>query len=393
MSYSGHVSRYETSKGQTRWMYVIEMGKGYKVNRKQTRKRGFITKKEAQAALTKQLHELNAGTYVKPSPIRLEEHMALWLEKKKKDLKPSTYQNYTSNLETHILPALGHMQLREVRMRDIEKFYDDLQDKHGLASATVKKIHNMLSNAFEYAMKLEILVKNPVRLVDTPKERRVETQVWTVEERNTFLKAAAGSNHYMVYLIALDTGMRMGEILGLKWKNVNLEKRLIYVVETQVKEATDDNSPKTKAGQRVVNITKQLAEALRKHREQQLLNIEKEKQKAKKKGKPKIKENVQEGERLVVSGRGGVPINPSNLRRSFYETIEMAGVKRIRFHDLRHTHATHLMEKNVPVKIVSERLGHTSTRMTIDRYSHLLPSMQEDAVKKLEELLYGDQDE
>ena len=364
-------------KEGTKWYYVIELGKDAKGKRKQKKKRGFKTKKDAQAALTKALHELNSGTYIEPSKEMMGGYLIHWLEAKKPRIKESTYRTYNDNLKAHLIPEFENMPISNLNPLHVQQFYSKLLNEKGLSNNTVRKIHAMLVNALERAVRFDMIVKNVATLVDPPKATNAEMEVWDVDEVLAFLDAAKESHLYMVYTIAINTGMRQGEILGLSWDGVNLDKKIIYVMQTLSNDGKNLNSTtKTAAGKRAISIHDELVSELRLHRLEQK------------------KHRMQLGEmytdmNLVNPTSFGTPVSPSNLRRNFKIYIKKANVKNIRFHDLRHTHATLLLKQNVNAKIVSERLGHADTRMTLDRYSHLLPNMQSDTAQQFGELLYG----
>ncbi|MDQ1147048.1 integrase [Bacillus sp. SORGH_AS 510] len=375
MTYTGSV-RKEGSK----WYYVIEMGKDNNGKRKQKKKRGFQTKKDAQASLTKALHELNSGTYIEPSTQKLGEFLVDWLNYKKAMVAESTYSTYYINLKTHILPELNNMPLSNLKPLHIQQFYSKLLNEKKLHHNTVRKIHTMLVNALDRAVKFDMVAKNAAKLVEPPKESNAEMKVWDVGEVRSFLKAAKDSPFSMVYLIAINTGMRQGEILGLTWESVNLEDNILSVKQTLGHDGkTLKSTTKTAAGMRSIAMPTELAKELRHHK------LEQKKQRLK-------MGTFYTDLNLVVASEVGTPINPSNLRRNFNNLIKKANLERIRFHDLRHTHATLLLKQGVHPKIVSERLGHADTRMTLDRYSHLLPNMQNETAQKFGELLYGRQD-
>ncbi|MFL0363158.1 tyrosine-type recombinase/integrase [Pseudobacillus sp. 179-B 2D1 NHS] len=376
MSYSGSV-RKEGSK----WYYVIEQGKDSNGKRKQKKKRGFKTQKEAKAALTKALHELNTGTYIEPSSQKLGEYLIQWLDFKKTSVAESTYKTYYYNLRTHILPELENITLANLKPMHIQQFYAKLLNEKHLNHNTVRKVHTMLVNALERAVKFDMVLKNAAKLVDPPKESKSEMEVWDVDEVLTFLETAKESHLYMVYLIAINTGMRQGEILGLSWEGVNLDDGVIYVKQTLSNDGkTLKATTKTAAGMRTVAIPDELIAELKRHKLEQ------------KKHRLRVG-SLYTDMNLVNATEVGTPINPSNLRRNFKIFIKKAGVKNIRFHDLRHTHATLLLKQGVHPKIVSERLGHADTRMTLDRYSHLLPNMQKETAKRFGELLFGQKDQ
>jgi len=374
VNYSGSVR-----KEGTKWYYVIELGKDAQGKRKQKKKRGFKTKKEAQTALTKTLHELNSGTYIEPSSQTLGEYLLEWLEYKKTNVAESTYATYYYNLKKHILPELQDIPLANLKPLHVQQFYSKLLNETKLNHNTVRKIHTMLVNALDRAVKFDMVLKNAAKLVDPPKETKSEMDVWDIDEVRSFLEIAKRSPFYMVYLIAINTGMRQGEILGLSWDHVNLEDNIIYVKQTLSNDGkTLKSTTKTAAGMRTIAIPKEFSAELKRHKLEQ------------KKHKLRLGP-LYTDLNLVNATELGTPINPSNLRRNYNSLIKKAGLKRIRFHDLRHTHATLLLKQGVHPKIVAERLGHADTRMTLDRYSHLLPNMQKETAQKFGELLYGHQ--
>lgn len=372
MNYSGSVGK-EASK----WYYVIELGRDSNGKRRQKKKRGFKTKKEAQAALTKTLHELNTRTYIEPSTQKFGEYLEQWLEYKKTSVAESTYRTYFGNLKTHILPEFENIPLANLKPLNIQQFYTKLLNEKQLNHNTVRKIHTMLVNALDRAVKFDMISKNPAKQVDPPKETKAEMEVWDVDEVHTFLSVAKESHLYMVYLIAINTGMRQGEILGLSWDGVNLEDGIIYVSQTLSNDGkTIIATTKTAAGMRTIAIPEELAADLKRHKLEQ------------KKHRLKMG-SLYTDLNLVCATSIGTTVSASNLRRNFNIFIKKANVKKIRFHDLRHTHATLMLKQGIHPKIVSERLGHADTRMTLDRYSHLLPNMQKEAAQKFNELLYG----
>lgn len=372
MNYSG-----STRKEGSKWYYVIELGKDSNGKRMQKKKRGFKTQKEAKAALNKALHELNTGTYIEPSTQKTGEYLTEWLEFKKTTVGETTYTTYYYNLSKHILPELENITLANLKPLHIQRLYAKLLNEKKLNPNTVRKVHTMLVNALERAVKFDMVIKNVAKLVDPPKESKSTMGVWDVDETLTFLEDAKDSHFYLVYLIAIHTGMRQGEILGLSWDGINLEQGIIYVKQTLSNDGKKLRaSTKTAAGMRTIAIPDELVTELKRH------NINQK------------KHRLQAGTlyadfNLVNTTEIGTPINPSNLRRNFNIFIEKAKVRKIRFHDLRHTHATLLLKGGINPKIVCERLGHADLRMTLERYSHVLPNMQKDTAEKFSELLYG----
>jgi integrase len=219
------------------------------------------------------------------------------------------------------------------------------------------------------------LINNNVAIkVKLPKTNYSEMKVWNNDEANQFLKVAKTDYCYIVFKLALATGLRQGEILGLRWKDVNLEKGFLYVKQTLSHDGKSfKQGAKTKTSKRTVDLSKSTIKALK---EQRLL-IEKDK---------KTLGPIYKDFDLIACTHHGSPHNASNIRRSFNRLIKLANVPKIRFHDLRHTHATLLLSKGVNIKVISERLGHSNIKVTLDTYSHVLPTMQEEAVRKIDEI-------
>lgn len=256
----------------------------------------------------------------------------------------------------------------------MQNYVNSLRDE-GLKRGTIEKIIKVIRNSIEHAIELELITKNVAAKTKLPKADKEELTVWNEQEVQLFLKAAQDSRYSIIFHLALVTGMRQGELLGLRWKDVDLEKGHLIISQTLSHDGkTFLLGGKTKSSLRKVLLPASTVVKLKKHRA--VVLIEKLSQ----------GEEYQEND-LVMCTPSGTPINPANVRRSLNALIKKAAVPKIRFHDLRHTHATLLLAKGVNVKVISERLGHSNIKITLDTYSHVLPTMQEDAVNKLEEIL------
>ncbi|MBG9589523.1 site-specific integrase [Cytobacillus firmus] len=364
-------------KGKTSWHYVIELGRDMNGKRKQKRKRGFKTKKEAQKALTEAIHAMNNGSYVEPTKMLMSEYLEDWLENKQIHVKKSTYQKYYWLVNSHIKPFIGYISLSKLTGLHIQQLYRSLATEKKLSNENIRNVHKVLNNALKQAVKLELIPKNVASVVEPPKATKNEIKVWDVHEVQQFLKVTQSNRYHIVYLIALTTGMRQGEILGLRWQDVDFDREVLHVRQTLSHDGIELNShTKTAAGTRTIALPEQVLHALKTHKIIQ--------------AKEKLKTGeLYENFDLIVSTSVGTPLHPRNLLRNFYSQIEKANLNKIRFHDLRHTHATLLLKKGVHPKIVSERLGHADTRITMDTYSHLLPNMQRDTAKEFGKMLFG----
>jgi len=306
----------------------------------------------------------------------VEEYMDRWLRDVKDTVRQSTHERYGYAIGPHIKPAIGRIKLKDLTAAQVRWFYRDRLD-YGLAPATVQKLHAVLHKALEAAVSDGLIPRNVAADLKLPRIIREEIDPLNQDEARRFLETASGERLEALYILALNSGMRQGELLALKWEDVDLERGVLRVRRTLTR--TDKTytlgEPKTKKSRRTIRLTAGAAAALEVHLSRQLAEME------------RMGSLYQPGG-LAFATTTGTIINPSNLRtRSFKPLLEHAGLRSIRFHDLRHTCATLLLSSNVNPKIVSEMLGHASIAITLDTYSHVLPTMQESAIRALEEEL------
>lgn len=364
-------------KDGSSWYYVVTLGKKPSGKPNQKKKRGFKTKREANQALNEIIAQYNKGVYVEPSKMFYSDFLNQWLEDKKRNVQQSTYKSYVILVNKHISPKLGHVILSELKPLTIQDFYNNLFNEKGLSGSSVQKIHTLVKDSLKKAVKWELLHKNPADAVDRPKSERHEVEVWNVEEINRFLKFAESDPLYIAFHIAISTGMRQGEILGLRWQDIDFNKKILMVRQTLLHDGKHLKSgTKSKAGLRTISLPADTVIKLKKHHKQVI-------------NEKLFAEDIYKDNDLVICTKLGTPINPSNLTRTFQRLIERSQVKLIRFHDLRHTHATILLSQNINPKIVSERLGHADVRITLNTYSHLLPNMQLEAAEKINQALFN----
>lgn len=362
-------------KNTGKYFYIVDIGiDPLTGKRKQKKKRGFITKKEAENSLTKLLSEVHTGIYVEPSKLLYGEYLEIWFNTKKHSVGIQTAKVLKGYLNSRIIPSLGNIKLAKLTSLHMQNYVNSLRDE-GLKRGTIEKIIKIIRNSLEHAIDLELISKNVAAKTKLPKGDKEELTVWNEQEVQLFLKDAQDSRYSIVFHMALVTGMRQGELLGLRWKDVDLEKGHLTISQTLSHDGkTFLLGGKTKSSLRKILLPESTVAKLKKHRAAVL------------------KEKLSQGEEyqdndLVMCTPSGTPINPANVRRSLNVLIKKTAVPKIRFHDLRHTHATLLLAKGVNVKVISERLGHSNIKITLDTYSHVLPTMQEDAVNKIEEIL------
>lgn len=342
-------------------------------------KRRYISGKKREDVrdkLAKALSDRADGLVFDAGALTVGEYLERWLDDVRDTVRKSTHEGYEYAVEPHIKPALGRIKLKDLNPAQIRWFYRDRLDS-GLAPATVHKLHVVLHKALKAAVADGLIPRNVTAGLKPPRITREEIDPLDTEGARRLLEMARGNRLEALYVLALNTGMRQGELLALKWDDVDLERGVLRVRRTLTH--SDKRfvlgEPKTKKSQRSIRLTVSAVQALREHLARQLEEMERA-------------GSLYASGGLIFATETGTIINPSNLRnRSFKPLLRLAGLRQIRFHDLRHTCATLLLSKDVNPKIVSEMLGHASVSITLDIYSHLLPDMQEKAAKALEEAL------
>lgn len=326
---------------------------------------------------------MEQGIYVEPNKINLGDFLERWLEDYAKSaLRPTTFQTYATLIHKHITPALGVIILNKLQPIAIQRFYNEklengrADQSGGLSTQTVRYFHAILREALGHAVKWQLLHRNPCELVDPPSIRKKEITTLDTKDVNHFLGIAKQDRYYISFLIAITTGLRRGEILGLRWKDVDFESKALSIRKNLVilnnKPTLQD--PKTKDSSRFVTLPSLVINALIEHKRIQ----DEEKQ--------MIGDDYNTLD-LVICTSVGTPVGPRNLLRSFHNLLKKADLPKMRLHELRHSHATLMLKQGEHPKVVSERLGHSNTRITMDIYSHVLPNMQQEAVDRFEKSL------
>ncbi|MFT8320837.1 MAG: site-specific integrase [Bacillus sp. (in: firmicutes)] len=360
------------------WTFRIDVGKHpITGSRKQVYRGGFRTKKEAELAKAEFIAQLKKEGYFPTQSELMEDFIIKWLNTVyKHEVQPTTFERAKSIVENHILPAFTKKEVSSIKTYDVQQFLSS-KSNDGLSPATVKIIRNLLSKAFQTAIDWELINGNPTERVKGPSIVKKEKEIWTSEEAKTFLESCDELRWTVAFSLGLHTGMRRGEILALKWENINFEKQTVKIKESLAytkEHGLTFNTPKTSNSYREVVLPASIIELLKQHKSEQ--NIMKQRM-----GTSYHQFN------LVVSTADGKPIHPRNLARTFDRLIEKAGIKKISIHGLRHTNATLLMKQGINPKIVSERLGHANVGITLDIYSHTDLDMQVESAAKLEEML------
>ena len=375
----GHVR--QRSKGS--WSIVIDVGRDPQSGkRRQQWHTVHGTKREAEAKLRELLQSVERGGYVKPGRLTLGEYLGQWLDGYvKTNCSLRTLDGYHSVAKCHLVPNLGMIPLTQLRHEQIQQYYGRCLSEggptgEGLSARTVLHIHRVLFEALKHAVRQGLLIRNVAELVDVPRARKRKMKALTPQEVARLLNVAKDTPYYPVIYAAVNTGLRQGELLGLRWRDLDLDLAALSVTQVLYKRrgVCTFKEPKSDHSRRRLDLPPSLALFLRGYRSQREAD-----QLAL--GKPLSQDG------LVFSKVGGEPLDPGTLTHSFARTAQKAGVGGTRFHDLRHTFASLMLLAGVHPKIVSEMLGHASVAFTLDTYSHVIGGLQEAAVRRLDEIL------
>ena len=375
----GHLK--QRSKGS--WTIWVDLGRDPETGK---RKQQTLTvrgsKKDAERELRAILTRVEGGAHVKPTKVTVGEFLMQWLENYVlTNTSPRTAEGYRVIIQRHLMPSLGIIPLPQLQPSHIQGYYaralsEGRADNNGKLSArTVRNIHKVLSEALSHAVKWQILVRNVALAVDPPRSSQSEMKTFTEEQARLFLEAVAESPYHELFAIALYTGMRRSELLGLPWKDVDIYLAQLSVTQTLHRLSSKGfifGKPKTAKSRRTIALPPTVCILLRQLKERQIAE------------RLLLGLRLQDDD-LVFSKPDGKPLDPSTITHTFRKIVKRAGLPTLRFHDLRHTHASLMLKQSVHPKIVSERLGHSSIGITLDTYSHVMPGLQEAAALRFEE--------
>lgn len=355
--------------------------------------RAGTTRREAERLLAELVKRSHDGDYRAPEKITLGDYLLeRWLPTKQSQLRPSSYSSYRRNIELHVIPYLGHTPLQRITPEDLDTLYARLLREGrrnggggGLSPKTVRYIHSIIRKALADAARKGTVVRNVADLADPPKLSagpRRQMTVWTADQLRAFLEHIESHDLYPAYYLAANTGMRRGEVLGLRWYHVDLDAARLVVTQAvlSIEYEASVSDVKTPNSRRTIDLDARTVGILRAWRKRQF-------------------------EHLLLAGQGtsasgfvfaspdGGPVHPDSFSQTFQRLVGRADLPRIRLHDLRHTHASILLQSGTPVKVVSERLGHANAAFTMNVYQHVLPGMQAEAASAFTAAVFGSSSE
>lgn len=379
----GHIRKktWKTKAGEERHLYevIVYTGQRTDTGRPKLASKTAKTKKEAERILQDWLTDQDTGGIIAPTRMTLEDLlMEHYLPHAKRTLRPTTFESYDRIIRVHILPAIGHQKVEALTPAHLNRFYRDLEGK-GVSPRLVRYCHSILHRCLKLATKWRLIRYNPAANADPPAVPKKQMETLDADGIRRLLDVAQKDRLYPLFLLAVATGMRRGELCGLKWEDVDIDAGAVKVQQSlvMIDNKPTIQEPKTDRSKRRVKLPESSTHALKAWRHEQK------------------KERLAHGEGYQDSGhvftqRDGRPLRPDLLtKRYFPRLLKAAGLPDIRLHDLRHSHATALLQAGTPAKVISERLGHFSTAFTMDTYAHVAASLEQEAADRFDAIVFG----
>lgn len=369
--------RQTTTPGRFVYQVRVELPPDPKTGKRRQGAETFRTRDAAQKRLTAWLLEVDRGTVVLPARTTVGELLPIWLGSL--DLKPTSRQSYEDIINRYLIPSLGSIRVQKLVPVQVQGFMDDLRSA-GKGTRTIQMCHMRLSQALDWAMRMELVSRNVCKVVPRPATEKRDPTIWSPEEAQRFLAAAGDWRPFFEFILA--TGVRRGEAIGLKWSDVDPKAGTIRVqrtVSALVGQGLVITNAKTESSRRTIRLGSDAIDLLRRQR---VISAERR----------MLLGAAWEGpddtnEWWIFPNDFGGLLYPSNVQRAFSRILRESGVSKIRIHDLRHSHATWLLLAKEPVQVVSERLGHKKPSITWDLYAHTLANSQESAADITDRLL------
>jgi integrase len=362
------------ARGDRRWLIRVYLGRDH-----ETKKRNYHNRtihgsmREAQAYLTRKMRERDLGRDLEGAKITLNEYLDRWLKTAVGPrVRPKTFQDYQGMLHRYVRPILGERILAALRPLDLQAMYQHMTER-GLSARTIRYAHVLMKGAMQQAVRWRLLLENPADGLKVPQQVRNEMRSLTVEQARVLLKAAEGTKYGPVLAVALTTGMRPSEYLGLKWQDIDWARQTVSVVRSirRLNGKWCFSDTKRLRSRRPIKLQNWIVSLLHD------LHT-----------KVSAQDLYPEARDLIFRTPSGQPISADYLAKHFRSILDIAGVPRMRLYDLRHSAATIALAAGVSPKVVSEQLGHASTAFTLDTYAHVLPHMQDEAAARVEAMLF-----
>lgn len=336
------------------------------------------TQKEVRLALSKIVSEMDSGTYAEPSKMKVSQWLDEWLASYTMNIKPATRSAYEEHIRVHIKPSLGDIPLKQLSTRDIQQLYTNLLKERELSPKTVRNIHGVLHRTLEQAKLLGCIRVNPTDAAVTPRVEKKQVETLDAEDIGKFLAAIRGTKYEYPLFVAVFTGLRQGELLGLTWDCVDFENGLLLINKqhNRVKGDTEFRFASLKNDKaRVLTAADEVMEVLKLQKERQTTWA------------ATLGDGWSNPDHLVFTTEFGRYINNKILYQNFKRIMRKLGKPDLRFHDLRHTYAVNSLRAGDDIKTVQENLGHATASFTLATYAHATPGMKRESAKRMTEFI------
>ena len=363
-------------RSKNSWEIRFDLPRGPKGERR----RGHATirgaKMDAQRRLRELLTMAETGLPPDTSKMTLGAYLEQWFGYHESRVRARTIYGYRNSLRRYVIPTLGHIRLTQIQPAQVDKLYISMTS-NGLSPRTALQTHRILKRALKQALRWNLIVRNPLDLIDAPSFEPKEMLTLTAKQLNALVIEALHRPYGTAIIVGAYTGLRRGELTGLKWTDIDFTNGMVSVAREIVfvpGKGYIVSAPKSAKGRRVVDITPEVVTHLKRHAAQQAehrLSIE----------------SVWKDEGWVLARPDGSHVNPNAITKAFKNLRDELELPPVRLHDLRHTHASLLLKAGVHLKVVSERLGHSNIGITADIYSHVTPGMGKDAAQKFQDML------
>ena len=383
MSYAGNITKRKHKKGYS-WELCVELPKD-PVTGKRIRKTKTVrgSKKDAERALHEFITELERGIYVEDDKVCISEWIKTWLDVYiTPNVSPTTLERYQGMIKRYIDPMIGHTQVQKLTTLAVQAWVNNLKISPAtgkeMSAATIKHTYHVLNGAMDKAVLAGIIYRSPCTGIMLPKGQKKPPVIFNEAQIKQLIQAAKGTEMELVIDMELCLGLRRGELLGLRWCDIDWENNQIHIVQNRVVVNSKSlvKEPKTEAGIRIIDAPEMLMKKLRLHRGKCIEN------------RMKMGAGYTVTDYIIVN-RDGKPTYPEFLTQSFTKLLEKAELPKCRFHDLRHLCASIMLLQGVNVKVAQERLGHKDIATTMNIYSHVLPSSAKEAAEKIGQLVYA----
>ncbi|WP_195251743.1 tyrosine-type recombinase/integrase [Romboutsia sp. 1001713B170207_170306_H8] len=342
--------------------------------KKQKNMGSFEKKRDANKRLVELKDEIYNDDFLTPNKVTLKNHILEFLEKYKENISITTYNNYLRICNKYIIPIIGSIKLEDLKPIHIQNYVDDLV---GILSPQTIKIHiNILNLALRRAYRLKLIRDNVVEYIEIPKSKKFKNKIYNQENMLKLLNISKNTELELPIVLAVGLGLRISEILGLTWDNIDFEEKHITINKITVRSNGKVilKSPKTDASIRTISAPLEIINLLREHKRKCI--------------ELKLRGIIKKDNNFIFFDKNGMPIAQDVLSRKFSRFLEKNNLDHIRFHDLRHSHVTLLINSKVPIKVISERVGHSNINTTLNIYSHVLKEMDKEASDKISESLF-----